>query len=123
MRLGFSFTKCRFSQARASFYRFVIIRGGQGHHASPAWMAAKEHRRWLKAAPVQGPPRAAAPWSSLVRWLPSNPARIRSLGSGWTDGAGHLGAWRGVLISGTPLTAEAPRVFVLFITTRRDRAR
>ena len=39
-------------------------------------------------------------WSMYV-YIPINyPTRMRSLGTGWTDGVGHLGAWGGVLIAG-----------------------
>ena len=32
-------------------------------------------------------------WSMYV-YIPINyPTRMRSLGTGWTDGVGHLGAW------------------------------
>ena len=42
-------------------------------------------------------------WSMYV-YIPSNyPTRMRSLGTGWTDGVGHLGAWGGVLIAGAAL--------------------
>jgi hypothetical protein len=41
---------------------------------------------------------------------------MRSLGTGWTDGIGHLGAWGGVLIAGQPFTVGDPRPFFLFIT-------
>ena len=41
---------------------------------------------------------------------------MRSLGTGWTDGVGHLGAWGGVLIAGALFTATAPQSFILFIT-------
>ena len=29
---------------------------------------------------------------------PNYPTRMRSLGTGWTDGVGHMGAWGGVLL-------------------------
>ena len=52
-----------------------------------------------------------------VRVHPRNfPTRMRSLGTGWTDGIGHLGAWGGVLIAGQLFIATAPRNFILFIT-------
>ena len=39
-------------------------------------------------------------WSMYV-YIPQNyPTRMRALGTGWTDGVGHLGAWGGVLIAG-----------------------
>ena len=41
---------------------------------------------------------------------------MRSLGTGWTDGVGHLGAWGGVLIAGALFVATNPRNFVIFIT-------
>ena len=38
-------------------------------------------------------------WSMYV-YIPINyPTRMRSLGTGWTDGVGHLGAWGGVLLA------------------------
>ena len=37
-----------------------------------------------------------------------------SLGTGWTDGIGHLGAWGGVLIAGALFTVAAPRSCILF---------
>jgi putative MFS transporter len=50
-------------------------------------------------------------------YIPSNyPTRMRSLGTGWTDGVGHVGAWGGVLLSGVVFTAAAPLGWVLLIT-------
>ena len=47
-------------------------------------------------------------WSMYV-YIPNNyPTRMRSLGTGWTDGIGHLGAWGGVLIAGQLFTVAAP---------------
>ena len=47
-------------------------------------------------------------WSMYV-YIPNNyPTRMRSLGTGWTDGVGHLGAWGGVLIAGQLYIATAP---------------
>ena len=55
-------------------------------------------------------------WSMYV-YIPVNyPTRMRSLGTGWTDGVGHLGAWGGVLIAGQLYIATAPRSFIVFIT-------
>ncbi len=55
-------------------------------------------------------------WSMYV-YIPINyPTRMRSLGTGWTDGVGHLGAWGGVLIAGQLYLATAPRSFIIFIT-------
>ena len=55
-------------------------------------------------------------WSMYV-YIPANyPTRMRSLGTGWTDGIGHLGAWAGVLIAGQLFMVLAPRNFILFIT-------
>jgi hypothetical protein len=46
---------------------------------------------------------------SMWGYIPGNyPTRMRSLGTGWTDGVGHLGAWGGVLLSGVVFTAAAP---------------
>ena len=48
-------------------------------------------------------------WSMYV-YIPQNyPTRMRSLGTGWTDGVGHLGAWGGVLIAGALFTVADPR--------------
>ncbi len=55
-------------------------------------------------------------WSMYV-YIPNNyPTRMRSLGTGWTDGIGHLGAWGGVLIAGQLFTVASPRGFFLFVT-------
>jgi putative MFS transporter len=55
-------------------------------------------------------------WSMYV-YIPINyPTRMRALGTGWTDGVGHLGAWGGVLIAGALYTVANPRPFILFIT-------
>jgi MFS transporter, putative metabolite:H+ symporter len=55
-------------------------------------------------------------WSMYV-YIPANfPTRMRSLGTGWTDGIAHLGAWGGVLIAGQLFVVLAPRNFILFIT-------
>jgi putative MFS transporter len=54
-------------------------------------------------------------WSMYV-YIPNNyPTRMRSLGTGWTDGIGHLGAWGGVLIAGQIFTVGAPRGFFIFV--------
>ncbi len=55
-------------------------------------------------------------WSMYV-YIPNNfPTRMRALGTGWTDGVGHLGAWGGVLLSGLVFTAAAPLGWILLIT-------
>jgi hypothetical protein len=55
-------------------------------------------------------------WSMYV-YIPANfPTRMRSLGTGWTDGVGHLGAWGGVLIAGALFTVADPRNFIIWIT-------
>ena len=55
-------------------------------------------------------------WSMYV-YIPANfPTRMRSLGTGWTDGAGHLGAWGGVLLAGRVFTAAAPLGWILLVT-------
>jgi putative MFS transporter len=55
-------------------------------------------------------------WSMYV-YIPNNfPTRMRSLGTGWTDGVGHLGAWGGVLLAGQIFVATAPLGWVLLIT-------
>ncbi|HXZ75369.1 MAG TPA: MFS transporter [Streptosporangiaceae bacterium] len=54
---------------------------------------------------------------SMWVYIPGNyPTRMRSLGTGWTDGVGHLGAWGGVLLSGVVFTAAAPQGWILLIT-------
>jgi MFS family permease len=54
---------------------------------------------------------------SMWVYIPGNyPTRMRSLGTGWTDGVGHLGAWGGVLLSGVVFTAAAPLGWILLIT-------
>jgi putative MFS transporter len=55
-------------------------------------------------------------WSMYV-YIPQNyPTRMRALGTGWTDGVGHLGAWGGVLIAGGLFNLASPGGFFLFIT-------
>ena len=55
-------------------------------------------------------------WSMYV-YIPQNyPTRMRALGTGWTDGVGHLGAWGGVLIAGAIFSLTAPQPFFLFVT-------
>jgi hypothetical protein len=54
---------------------------------------------------------------SMWVYIPGNyPTRMRSLGTGWTDGVGHLGAWGGVLLSGVVFNAAAPLGWILLIT-------
>ena len=54
---------------------------------------------------------------SMWVYIPGNyPTRMRSLGTGWTDGVGHLGAWGGVLLSGVVFAAAAPLGWILLIT-------
>ena len=55
-------------------------------------------------------------WSMYV-YIPNNyPTRMRALGTGWTDGVGHLGAWGGVLIAGQLFVILDPRNWIIFIT-------
>jgi putative MFS transporter len=55
-------------------------------------------------------------WSMYV-YIPQNyPTRMRALGTGWTDGVGHLGAWGGVLIAGAVFSLASPSGFILFVT-------
>ncbi len=55
-------------------------------------------------------------WSMYV-YIPANyPTRMRALGTGWTDGVGHLGAWGGVLIAGGLFSVADPRPFIIWIT-------
>jgi MFS family permease len=54
---------------------------------------------------------------SMYTYIPANFAtRLRGLGTGWTDGMGHLGAWGGVLLCGVVFTAGAPLGWILLIT-------
>ena len=54
---------------------------------------------------------------SMYMYIPGNyPTRMRSLGTGWTDGIGHLGAWGGVLIAGALFSATSPGSWIVFIT-------
>jgi MFS family permease len=54
---------------------------------------------------------------SMWVYIPGNyPTRMRSLGTGWTDGVGHVGAWGGVLLSGVVFAAAAPLGWILLIT-------
>ena len=55
-------------------------------------------------------------WSMYV-YIPQNyPTRMRSLGTGWTDGVAHLGAWGGVLIAGAIFSVTAPLGFIAFVS-------
>ena len=54
---------------------------------------------------------------SMWAYIPGNyPTRMRSLGTGWTEGVGHVGAWGGVLLSGVVFAAAAPLGWILLIT-------
>ena len=54
---------------------------------------------------------------SMWAYIPGNyPTRMRSLGTGWTEGVGHVGAWGGVLLSGVVFAAGAPLGWILLIT-------
>jgi len=54
---------------------------------------------------------------SMWAYIPGNyPTRMRSLGTGWTEGVGHVGAWGGVLLSGVVFVAAAPLGWILLIT-------
>jgi putative MFS transporter len=54
---------------------------------------------------------------SMYMYIPNNyPTRMRSLGTGWTDGVGHLGAWGGVLIAGALFSAAAPLSWLVLVT-------
>ena len=55
-------------------------------------------------------------WSMYVYIPQCYPTRMRALGTGWTDGVGHLGAWGGVLIAGALFSLTNPRPFFLFVT-------
>jgi putative MFS transporter len=55
-------------------------------------------------------------WNMYI-YIPTNfPTRMRSLGTGWTDGVGHLGAWGGTVGAGAIFSATAPLNFIVFIT-------
>jgi MFS family permease len=54
---------------------------------------------------------------NMYAYVPLNfPTRMRGLGTGWTDGVGHLGAWGGVLLCGVVFTAGSPLGWILLIT-------
>ena len=54
---------------------------------------------------------------SMWVYIPGNyPTRMRSLGTGWTAGVGHVGAAGGVLLSGVVFAAAAPLGWILLIT-------
>jgi MFS family permease len=54
---------------------------------------------------------------SMWAYIPGNyPTRMRSLGTGWTEGVGHVGAWGGVLLSGVVFAAAAPLGWIVLIT-------
>jgi MFS family permease len=55
-------------------------------------------------------------WSMYVYIPQCYPTRMRALGTGWTDGVGHLGAWGGVLIAGALFSLTNPRPFFIFVT-------
>ena len=55
-------------------------------------------------------------WSMYVYIPQCYPTRMRALGTGWTDGIGHLGAWGGVLIAGALFSVTAPTSFFIFVT-------
>ena len=55
-------------------------------------------------------------WSMYVYIPQCYPTRMRALGTGWTDGVGHIGAWGGVLIAGALFTLGNPQPFFLFVT-------
>ena len=44
------------------------------------------------------------------------PTRMRALGTGWTDGMGHIGAWGGVIICGWVFAPGAPLNWIILIT-------
>ena len=54
---------------------------------------------------------------SMWAYIPGNyPTRMRSLGTGWTESVGHVGASGGVLLSGVVFAAAAPLGWILLIT-------
>jgi hypothetical protein len=44
------------------------------------------------------------------------PTRMRALGTGWTDGMGHIGAWGGVITCGWAFAPGAPLNWIILIT-------
>jgi MFS family permease len=64
-------------------------------------------------------PSAATPYCTAVYTYTANafPTRLRSIGTGWTDGVGHLGAWLGPVVAGHLFAATADHVcWILLIT-------
>jgi MFS family permease len=55
-------------------------------------------------------------WNMYVYTPNVFPTRMRSLGTGWSDGLGHIGAWGGVIIAGAIFTAASPLGWILLIT-------
>jgi putative MFS transporter len=54
---------------------------------------------------------------NMYAYVPLNfPTRFRGLGTGWTDGVGHLGAWGGVLLCGHIFSVANPLNWILLIT-------
>ena len=54
---------------------------------------------------------------NMYAYVPLNyPTRMRALGTGWTDGVGHVGAWGGVLLCGHIFMATSPRGWILLVT-------
>ena len=55
-------------------------------------------------------------WNLYVYTPNVFPTRMRALGTGWTDGMGHIGAWGGVIICGWVFAPGAPLNWILLIT-------
>jgi MFS family permease len=55
-------------------------------------------------------------WNMYVYTANAFPTRMRGLGTGWSDGLGHIGAWGGSIISGSIFLATAPLGWILLIT-------
>ena len=54
---------------------------------------------------------------NLYAYVPNVfPTRMRALGTGWTDGMGHIGAWGGVIICGWIFAPGAPLNWIILIT-------
>jgi MFS family permease len=54
---------------------------------------------------------------NMYAYVPLNyPTRMRALGTGWTDGVGHVGAWGGVLLCGHIFMATSPGGWILLVT-------
>lgn len=55
-------------------------------------------------------------WNMYIYTPNAFATRIRALGTGWTDGLGHMGAWGGVVLSGAIFVAASPLGWILLVT-------